>query len=60
MTASTQRYPGRNIQVADADCSCPDTYHSHGVLDCVADVADKYALKGYTHYLRGNDDEWVF
>jgi predicted TIM-barrel fold metal-dependent hydrolase len=56
-----KRYPNRLIQFADVDCSWTDTYHTPGAADRLAEAADKYRLRGYTHYLRGNDDgSWFF
>ena len=57
----TKQYPDRIIQFADVDCSWTDTYHTPGAADRLAEAADKYALKGYTHYFRGDDDgSWFF
>ncbi len=56
-----QRYPDRIIQFADVDCSWTETYHTPGAAARLAAAADKYALQGYTHYLRGDDDgSWFF
>ncbi len=56
-----KRYPNRLIQFADVDCSWTATYHTPGAADRLAEAADKYRLKGYTHYLKGNDDgSWFF
>ena len=56
-----KQYPDRIIQFADVDCSWTDTYHTPGAADRLAEAADKYALKGYTHYFRGDDDgSWFF
>ena len=39
----------------------PDTYHTDGAADRLKAAAEKYSLKGYTHYLRGDDDgSWFF
>ena len=57
----SKQYPDRIIQFADVDCSWTDTYHTPGAADRLAAAADKYALKGYTHYFRGDDDgSWFF
>lgn len=56
-----QRYPDRLIQFADVDCSWTDTYHTDGAADRLKTAAETYQLKGYTHYLRGDDDcSWFF
>ena len=52
-----KQYPDRIIQFADVDCSWSDTYHTPGAADRLAAAADKYQLKGYTHYLK-DDYEW--
>ncbi len=55
------RYPDRLIQFADVDCSWTDTYHTEGATERLVEAADKYKLKGYTHYLREADDgAWFF
>jgi predicted TIM-barrel fold metal-dependent hydrolase len=56
-----KRYPERIIQFADVDCSWTDTYHTPGAAERLAAAAEKYQLKGYTHYLRGDDNcDWFF
>jgi L-fuconolactonase len=52
-----RRYPDRIVQFADVDCSWTDTYHTPGAVDRLAEAAEKYNLKGYTHYLR-DDYDW--
>lgn len=55
------RYPMRLIQFADVDCCWTKTYHTDGAANRLAEFAVKYALKGYTHYLREDDNcEWFF
>lgn len=61
VAACVKRYPDRLIQFADVDCSWTETYHTDGAADRLRTAAENYALKGYTHYLRGDDDgEWFF
>ena len=56
-----QRYPERLIQFADVDCAWMDTYHTSGAAERLKMAAEAYSLKGYTHYLRGDDDgSWFF
>jgi predicted TIM-barrel fold metal-dependent hydrolase len=58
---AVRRYPNRLIQFADVDCSWTDMYHTDGAARRLAEATDKYSLKGYTHYLRGEDDcSWFF
>ncbi len=52
-----KKYPDRLIQFADVDCSWTSTYHTPGAAQRLAEAAEKYQLKGYTHYLK-NDYEW--
>ncbi len=51
-----RRYPDRFVQFADVDCSWTDTYHAPGGADRLADSVEKYQLKGFTHYLKGDTD----
>ena len=52
-----RKYPDRLIQFADVDCSWTETYHKPGAADRLAEAAEKYRLRGYTHYLR-DDYDW--
>ena len=61
IAACVKRYPERLIQFADVDCSWTDTYHTDGAADRLKTAAETYNLKGYTHYLRGDDNgDWFF
>ncbi len=51
------RYPDRLVQFADVDCSWTDTYHTPGAAGRLQEAAEKYNLKGYTHYLK-QDFDW--
>ena len=51
-----RKYPDRFIQFADVDCSWSDTYHIPGGADRLAESVEKYRLKGFTHYLKGDTD----
>lgn len=55
--ACVEKYPDRLIQFADVDCSWTDTYHTPGAANRLAEAAEKYRLKGYTHYLK-QDYAW--
>jgi predicted TIM-barrel fold metal-dependent hydrolase len=48
-------HPDRLVQFADVDCSWMDTHHTDGAADRLAEAAEKYELKGYTHYVGGQD-----
>jgi len=51
-----ERYPNRLYQFADVDCSWTATYHTPGAADRLAEAIDRYRLKGFTHYVRADDD----
>src|SRR5207237_4316052 len=57
VAACVRRYPDRLVQFADVDCSWTDTYHTPGAAARLAEAAERYALKGFTHYLK-DDTEW--
>ena len=50
------RFPGRLHQFADVDCSWSDTYHAPGAAERLAAAVGAYRLKGFTHYVRADDD----
>jgi L-fuconolactonase len=52
-----RQYPDRLIQFADVDCSWTDTYHLPGAAERLAEAAQTYGLKGFTHYLK-DDYDW--
>ena len=54
---SVRAHPDRLVQFADVDCSWSDTYHTPGAADRLAEAAERYQLKGFTHYLK-SDVEW--
>ena len=56
-----QRYSGRLYQVADVDSSWSETYHQPGAADRLRDAAERWTLKGFTHYLKNDDDgAWLY
>ena len=55
------QHPDRLYQVADVDCSWSPTYHQPGAADRLRQAAAQWPLKGFTHYLRGDDDgAWLY
>jgi predicted TIM-barrel fold metal-dependent hydrolase len=52
-----EAYPDRLVQFADVDCSWSEEYHTPGAAQRLSAAAEKYQLKGYTHYVKG-DTEW--
>lgn len=53
---AVQRYPDRLYQLADVDSSWSDTYHTPGAADRLRAVAERWPIKGFTHYLKREDD----
>ena len=57
---AVRRYPSRLYQYADVDCSWSDTYHTPGAASRMEAAIEKWPMKGFTHYLRGEDDgSWL-
>lgn len=52
-----RRHADRLVQFADIDCSWSSTYHRPGAARRLAEAADRYGLRGFTHYL-ADDVEW--
>lgn len=52
-----RQHPDRLVQFADVDCSWSQTYHQPGAAGRLAEAAEKYRLKGFTHYLK-SDFDW--
>jgi L-fuconolactonase len=51
-----RRYPDRLYQIADVDCQWTTTYHTPGAADRLAEAVDRCGLKGFTHYVKHDDD----
>ena len=51
-----QRYPDRLHQIADVDCQWMPEYHTPGAADRLGAAIDRYRLKGFTHYVKREDD----
>jgi predicted TIM-barrel fold metal-dependent hydrolase len=56
VAACVKRFPARLHQIADVDCSWSSTYHTPGAADRLRAAADTYPLKGFTHYVKSDDD----
>ncbi len=55
-----KRYPTRLYQVADVDSMWKPTYHTPGAADRLRRATQLWPLKGFTHYLRFEDDgSWL-
>lgn len=54
-----QRFPERLHQFADVDCQWTSTYQAPGAAGRLAEAVARYHLRGFTHYIRANDDgDW--
>ena len=51
-----KRFPDRLDMFADVDCSWWETCHTPGAAERLAWAAEAYPMKGFTHYVKGNDD----
>ncbi len=57
---AVRRYPARLHQVADVDSLWKPTYHTAGAAQRLRFAARRWSLKGFTHYLRFEDDgSWL-
>ena len=55
------KYADRIHQFADVDCSWSPTYHQPGAASRLREAADRWPIKGFTHYLQGEDDgTWLY
>jgi predicted TIM-barrel fold metal-dependent hydrolase len=53
--------PDRIHQFPDIDCFWTDTYHAAGAVGRLKETADRWPIKGFTHYLRDDDDgAWLY
>lgn len=51
-----KRYPQRLYQIADVDCMWSQTYHQPGAADRLRRAAERWPMKGFTHYLKQDED----
>jgi len=56
VAASVRAFPHRLHQFADVDCAWATTYHAPGAADRLSRAIEAYDLKGFTHYVRAEDD----
>jgi predicted TIM-barrel fold metal-dependent hydrolase len=56
VAAGVHRHPDRLYQIADVDCSWSETYHTPGAAERLERAVEQYRLRGFTHYVRGDDD----
>jgi predicted TIM-barrel fold metal-dependent hydrolase len=53
------QYADRIYQFPDVDCSWSQTYHTPGAAERLRAVAERWPIKGFTHYLKQEDDGWL-
>ena len=55
------KYFSRIHQFADVDCSWSPTYHQPGAAHRLRQIATRWPIVGFTHYLAGEDDgSWLY
>ncbi len=55
-----KRYPAQLHQLADIDSMWKPTYHQPGAAERLQTAVDQWPLKGFTHYLKFEDDgSWL-
>jgi len=55
------QHQDRLYQFPDVDCSWSATYHTPGAADRLRAIADRWPIKGFTHYLKHEDDgAWLY
>jgi len=58
VTRFANRHAGRLHVFADVDCLWARTYHTDGAADRLTRIATRLGLRGFTHYLRDDVDDW--
>ena len=54
-------HPGRLHQLVDLDSEWSPTYHTPGAAMRLRDMAARWPIRGFTHYLRAGDDaSWLY
>jgi len=60
VAAQVARYPDRLHQFVDSDSMWSPTYHQRGAGDRLHKAAQKWTIKGFTHYVDAKDDgSWL-
>ena len=54
-----KKYPGKIHQYADVDSNWSDTYHIPGAAKRLEKAAERWPIKGFTHYLGEDDGSWM-
>ena len=53
---AARKHPQRIIPLADVDCSWSPEYHTPGAAERLQQAVERYRLKGFTHYVKADDD----
>ena len=56
IAAQTARFSDRLRQIADLDCEWSPTYHTPGAARRLREMAARWKLAGFTHYLKQDED----
>ena len=60
IAAERARYPGRIHQLVDLDSEWSQTYHTPGAAGRLREMAKRWPIAGFTHYLSPKDDgSWL-
>lgn len=60
VAAAVQRYADQLEQFADVDSFWSETYHTPGAAKRLEDAAERWPMKGFTHYVASEDDgSWL-
>ncbi|MBI4306828.1 MAG: amidohydrolase [Chloroflexi bacterium] len=59
VVSEAARYEGRFIPFPDVDSSWSSTYHTAGAAERLEKIARQWKVKGFTHYLKSEPDEWL-
>ena len=55
------QHADRLYQFPDVDCSWSATYHQPGAAERLRQIAERWPIRGFTHYLRHDDDgAWLY
>jgi len=55
------QHADRLYQFPDVDCSWSSTYHQPGAAERLRQIAERWPIRGFTHYLRHDDDgAWLY
>lgn len=58
IAASVAAHPERLDQLADVDSSWTSTHHQPGAAGRLREIAGRWPIKGFTHYVHKDNDGW--